>query len=791
MKNNNTYRSEVPNPIQQRNNAAYLKFNFRKKAADLPEVLFLTTYPPRECGIATYSEDLVTALNDKFKKSFHIKIAALQHAGDAYDYPHNVAYTLDTDQPESYQALAKDINASKIQLVVVQHEFGLFHGNEADFLRFLEALKKPVVLGFHTVLPNPGLTLQELVHEINRYVDGIIVMTESSKKILTEEYNIETEKITVIPHGTHLVKPADKGALKEKYGVSGRKILSTFGLLSSGKCLETTLNALPEIVKSEPDVLFLIIGKTHPSVVKHEGEVYREKLVSRIAALGLENHVKFVNKYLGLEELLEYLQLTDIYLFTSKDRNQAVSGTFSYAISCGCPIISTPIPHAVEVLEGGAGIIVDFENPQQLGEQVIRLLADEQLRTNISLNGIHKLAPTVWENSALAHAALFKKISREKIRLYYKIPPINLRHFKNLTTPFGMLQFSLINQPDIQSGYTLDDNARALVAICEHYKQFGDKADLRYIELYFDFIKYCLQEEGYFLNYVDYDQKFTAQNNENLADSNGRAVWALGYMISMGDLLPDRLMYDARKTFRKAVSNVFKIHSPRAIAFIIKGIHYSNLANHSDEYTSIMKYLADRLVQMFLHESKPDWQWYESYLTYGNSILPEAMLCAYIETGNITYKNVAKASFDFLLSTIFKDDTIKVVSNKGWLHNHNKSLEVPNGGEQPIDVAYTILALGTFFKVFNDVGYLQKMETAFNWFLGKNHLKQIVYNPVTGGCCDGLEETHVNLNQGAESTISYLLARLEMEKQFSRVAIKNSYSRNLSTYKAQNTSLTS
>lgn len=783
------FSSDLANASAQLKNAAYLNFNFRKRTADLPEILFVTSYPERECGIATYSEDLVAALNDKFRKSFNLKIAALQHTGDQYNYPDNVQYILNTDDGQSYKMLAKNINNSNIQLVVIQHEFGLFRGNESDFLRFLEAIKKPIALGFHTVLPNPGLSLQESVLEINRLVDSVIVMTEASKKILVSEYDIEPKKIAVIAHGTHLVKPVDQQILKEKYHVSGRKVLSTFGLLSSGKSLETTINALPQIIKKEPETLFLIIGKTHPGVVKHEGEVYRESLMARIAELGIENHVRFVNKYLGLEELLEYLQLTDIYLFTSKDRNQAVSGTFSYAISCGCPIISTPIPHAVEVLEGGAGVIVDFEDPQQLGDQVIRLLGDDELRRQIALNGIHKLAPTVWENSALAHINLFKKLSHQKIRLHYKIPPINLRHLKHMTTHFGVVQFAQINKPDMDSGYTLDDNARALVAICQHYKMAKDKADLKYIQLYYNFIKYCLQDEGYFLNYVDEHKRFTPQNNENLADSNGRAIWALGCLLAMNEQLPPELIYDAKRTFQKALTNVFKIHSPRAIAFIIKGIYYSNMAFPSDENTSILKYLADRLVQMYLHESKPDWQWYESYLTYGNSILPEAMLCAYIETGNLAYKNIAKASFDFLLSTIFKDNMIKVVSNKGWLHHHNKSLLVPNGGEQPIDVAYTILALSTFFRVFNDVDYLQKMETAFNWFLGKNHLRQIIYNPVTGGCCDGLEEHHINLNQGAESTISYLLARLEMENQFSRIAIKNSY--NVSQYRLQNRTLSS
>jgi Glycosyl transferases group 1 len=523
---------------------------------------------------------------------------------------------------------------------------------------------------------------------------------------------------------------------------------------------------LRSIVKQHPEVLFLVIGKTHPNVIKNEGEKYRSNLEARITALQLNDNVKFINQYLPLDQLLEYLQLTDIYLFTSKDRNQAVSGTFSYAISCGCPIISTPIPHAVEVLENGTGIIIDFENPKQLAEQVNILLDNEQLRSAISSNGIHKLAPTAWENSAIAHALLFEKIAEEKIDLHYKIPAINLNHFKNLTTSFGMIQFSIINQPNINSGYTLDDNARALVAMCQHFELTRDIADLEYIDLYFNFIKYCLQPEGYFLNYVDINKKFTKQNSENLADSNGRAIWALGYLISISDLLPDELVEKTKKTMQLALVNVHKIHSPRAMAFIIKGIYYCNKKNASVENIIILKHLADKLVQMYRHETNDNWLWFESYLTYGNSILPEAMLCAHLAIDTPIYKEIAKTSLDFLLSKIFNKNAINVISNKGWLHNNNKLHEEKIGGEQPIDVAYSIIALSKFYDAFHDEDYLEKMEIAFDWFLGKNHLQQIIYNPCTGGCYDGLEDTYINLNQGAESTVSYLMARLTIEKYF-------------------------
>ncbi|MEO8234154.1 MAG: glycosyltransferase [Flavobacterium sp.] len=765
-------RTKVKNPNRnefstkkQFKNSSHFKSNIQKNENSLSEVLFITSYPPRECGIATYSEDLIKALNNKFQQSFKIKVCALESEFEKHNYSNEVNYVLETDNQNSYLELAEDINENEnISMVLIQHEFGLFRTNEEDFIQFLKSLNKPIVVVFHTVLPNPSLTEQKMLQEIDNCTNSFIVMTNASSKLLVEDYQINQDKISVIPHGTHLVEHSNKDVLKEKYGVAGRKIISTFGLLSSGKCIETSINALRTIVKKHPEVLFLVIGKTHPTVVKKEGEKYRENLEARITALQLNRNVKFINNYLPLNELLEYLQLTDIYLFTSKDRNQAVSGTFSYAISCGCPIISTPIPHAVEVLENGTGIIIDFENPIQLAEQVNHLLDDEQLRKNISANGIHKLAPTAWENSAIAHALLFKKVSNEEIKLHYKVPEINLNHFKDLTTKFGMIQFSVINQPDINSGYTLDDNARALVAMCQHFELEKSENDLVYIDKFFNFIKFCLQAEGYFLNYVDENKKFTKQNSENLADSNGRAIWALGYLVSISDLLPDELAENAKKTLQLSLGNVCKIHSPRAMAFIIKGIYYNNTKNYSEDNVNILKHLSDKLVQMYKHENDENWHWFESYLTYGNSILPEAMLCAFLATGNQVYKEIARASFDFLLSKIFKNNVIKVVSNKGWLHNNNELHQEKIGGEQPIDVSYSIIALSKFYDAFHEEDYLQKMEIAFNWFLGQNHLNQIIYNPCTGGCYDGLEDTYINLNQGAESTVSYLMARLTIEK---------------------------
>jgi glycosyltransferase involved in cell wall biosynthesis len=727
------------------------------------EILFITSYPPRECGIATYSQDLIKALNNKFSNSLSLKVCALESGEADLKYTDEVKYILKTSLADSYEKLASKINKDdQIKIVLIQHEFGFYIKQENAFLQFLSRISKPVVIVFHTVIANPAEQLKAKIISIAAACEAIIVMTHNSAEILLKDYGLPGDKISVIAHGTHLVPHLNKESLKAKYGIRGRKVLTTFGLLSSGKNIETTLKALPVIIKTNPDVLFLVIGKTHPEVLKEEGERYRRSLEEMVNHYNLTQNVRFINSYLALPELLEYLQLTDVYLFTTNDPNQAVSGTFAYAMSCGCPIISTPIPHAKEVLTEDTGIIIDFCNSQQLADGVLRLLNNTLLRRNIRINTLQKIVSSALENSAVEHTMLFRKIGKDIITIHYDLPLINLNHLKQLTTDTGIIQFSKINQPDLCSGYTLDDNARALVAFSMHLILTGDDESLWYIDRYISFIKYCLQPDGNFLNYVDIENNYSAQNRDvNLEDSNGRALWALGYVVSEKGLLPERLVSEAISIIKKAFPHVESIHSPRAMAFAIKGLYLYQKSIRSSANLHLVKTLANRLVQLYKNESDDTWQWFEGSLTYANSILPEAMVYAWLLTGEKKYKEIALSSFDFLLSKTFNENGIEVISNKRWLI---KGQTANHFGEQPVDVAYTIMTLSRFYDAFGDEEYLIKMETAFNWFLGHNRLHQIVYNPCTGGCYDGLEETHVNLNQGAESSLSYLLARLTVEK---------------------------
>ncbi len=729
------------------------------------EILSLTSYPPRECGIATYSQDLLQAINRKFS-SLSMRVCALEEGNQPRRYPPEVKYTLKSGQLDEYTGLARVINEDHaIEMVLIQHEFGLFGGEYGEYLlQLLYSLRKPVSLVFHTVLPEPEGKRKAIVRALGKGCDTIVVMTSYASNLLQNVYDIPGSKISVIPHGTHVVPWKDKKQAKIRYQLEGKLVLSTFGLLSSNKSIETALEALPELVRHFPNVVYLVLGRTHPVVVAHEGEAYRSFLKEKAHILGIEKHVRFVNKYLTLSELLDYLHLTDIYFFTSKDPHQAVSGTFAYAMGTGCPVISTPIPHALEMLQGDAGFIIDFRQAGQLADAALRLLKDEELRKHMGNNALHQTRASSWENTAISYARLLRgqdgKSKGEK--LVYRIPRVSLKHLYRLSTPMGMIQFANISTPDPGSGYTLDDNARALIALCMQQELNKNKEHLPLLSCYLDFIAYCQQANGRFLNYVDKDHVFHIQNRYiNLEDSNGRALWALGVLLAHQDFLPASLVKKAKNVFDASLWWIAETESPRAIAFIIKGLYHYYLISGREAIKSLIRMLADKLVHKYNDMADTSWEWFEEYLTYANSSLPEALLYAFLTTKEPAYKMIARSTFEFLIGQLFTEGGIKVISNRGWYHKNH----VPEKyGEQPIDVSCTIQALALFHKVFKDVRYLEKMETAFSWFLGNNHLRQIIYNPASGGCYDGLEERQVNLNQGAESTVCYLMARLTLEK---------------------------
>lgn len=727
------------------------------------EILVMTSYPPRKCGIATYSQDLIHALLNKYNEDFTIKVCTLEDENQQFSYSSPVTFCLKTWIPQDYIRLAREINVNmNIRLIYLQHEFGLFHGSYGNhIIYFLKEIKAKVITTFHTVLANPDLELLEVVTLIARYSQCIIVMTKSAALILKKDYLIDEDKIQVIAHGIHLIKPP--GAInRTNLPFPDKIILATFGLISEGKSIETALLALPRIIKKFPNVLYLIIGKTHPQVLLREGEKYRDSLKQNVQELDLQKHVLFINKFLSLEVLLEYLQRTDIYLFTSKDRTQTVSGTLTYALAAGCPVVCTPIPHAVELTEN-SGIHFDFQNPVKLAAAVLKLLVDPVLAGNMSLNALHKTSAMAWQNSAIAHLDIARKnLAAFDFNPELKLPGISLNHLRRMTTSFGIIQFAHIAEPDLDSGYTLDDNARALIVLSNNFKLTGNFGDLFLINIYIEFILFCLQEDGTFLNYVTREHQFFEKNrSENLEDANGRAIWALGEFLSLKHIISSHIQIEVEQVLQDIHPMIRKLQSPRAIAFAIKGLCCFYQFRKQPETLALIEELAAILATKYQEQASENWYWFEPYLTYANALLPEAMLLAAKCTQNSDYRFIAVKSFDFLLSVTHSTEPISMISNTG---KYCKGQIKKPYGQQPIEYAYTILALDAFYEEFGHEHYFKKLLTTFNWFLGENHLKQIIYNPCSGGCYDGLEKDQVNLNQGAESTISYLLARLTIEK---------------------------
>lgn len=733
-----------------------------KKISNKSKIVFLSTFPPTQCGIATYTQDTIKGITDVFGKSITCEICELV---DKPQTNPTQAFTLNTKERAEYTKVAEEINKDKnVKLVHIQHEFGLFGGNYGDhLLDFLNAVKKPLTYTFHSVIPNPNNELKTFVKLLLSYSNSVFVMTNQSKEILIKDYDINEDIITTVPHGTHIVIYEEPAQAKAKFDIENKIVLSTFGLLGEGKNIETGLQALAKIVEKEPNVLYLIIGKTHPNLIKDGVDTYRDKLEAIVDELNLHNNVRFINQYLDTEELLEYLKATDIYLFTSKDPNQAVSGTFAYAMSCACPMVASKIAHTKEVLTSDCGVLVDIGNVDQFAEETLKLISDENLRREMGINAFTKMRASSWENAALTHMDTYKKLIENPSDIKYSYPDIQLRHIKRLTTDLGIIQFSKISVPDLESGYTLDDNARALIAFCMHYKLTRDKDDLPYILIYLDFIERCQKPKGNFINYVDQENREHIEQNAevNLEDSNARAIWALGTVVSNSDILPENISKKAAKCFLNSLKWAENIQSPRSIGFATKGLYLYHNAIPNLYVAAIINKLNAKLLANYEDTATEDWQWFENYLTYGNGILPESMLYAYLITNKPVYKKVALDSLDFLLSKTFTDGNFKAISNQSWYH---KGSEPQQYGEQPIDVTYTIQTLNAFYNAFETPEYRKKMKIAFNWFLGKNHLNQIMYNPVSGGGYDGLEKNNVNLNQGAESTVCYLTARLIMEK---------------------------
>lgn len=738
-----------------------------------PSILYVSSYPPRECGIATFTKHLTEAIDKEYAPELKSRIMAINDNGTSiYLYSKKVQYKLQETRLPDYIELANDINRQPdIKLVNIQHEYGLFGGEWGDYLlMFLELVKKPVVMTCHTVLPNPKAKVVELTKAIGEKADGIIVMTKTAARLLVKKYGVPKSKISVIPHGVDHIPFPFKTRAKAKVDMQGKIVLSTFGMLNRDKGIEYAIEALPEVVAKYPNVVYLVLGATHPVIRKQEGEKYRNFLKRTVKKFKMEDNVKFYDKYLTDEEKIDYLKATDIYISPTLNPRQSVSGTISEALSCACPIIATKNQYAKDVIDDGRGFLVDFRNSVQIRDALFKMLDDKSMREEMKKNAYFYSRHMTWQNVAMNYFEAFNKFAKIVPRRQDKMPPINLSHIRNLTDNEGMIQFANHTKPDPYSGYCVDDNTRALLG-CALYHDLKPHANImKLMQIYFNFLKKAQKSNGKFYNFIGYHKNHSDMGESE--DSYGRAMWAMGYLMA-SQQAPDDMKKTARNLWNRSIKWAEELESLRAISFTILGLGHmielairSNNIKDEDKYRALVKRLADKLVKHYQKTSAPlpedikPWHWFENFLTYSNFKMPEALFRAYQITKNKTYLQIAEESMKFLTDITIESGYFAPIGQDGW---YFRNKERAYFDQQPEDASSAVEGLVSAYKATGKKIYADQARLCFNWFLGKNYLSQMIYDEATGGCYDGMGRNSINFNQGAESTISYFLARLAIE----------------------------
>ncbi len=734
----------------------------------------ITTYPPRECGIATFTENLVRALpkeTEGKKEDTSIFVVAMTDK-EGYAYPDIVKYSIRESHQKDYLKAADFINYSA-DICILQHEFGIFGGTSGVYiLPLLNRLKVPLMVTFHTVLKEPSFSEKAILTEIGRKANKIVVMSKIAVNFLVDIYHLPRKKITIIQHGFPEFDYQNHDYYKQKFHLENKIPLMTFGLLSRGKGIETVIRALPPVVKKFPNIVYLIVGKTHPGVVKISGEEYRHFLKRLVQKNSLEKHVVFIDNFLQEQDLCAYLSAADIYITPYPNEAQITSGTLAYAAGSGATVVSTPYWHATELLDKGRGVLFPFNDHEELANVLLHLLTHPAYMKIIRKRAYTYGQKITWP----LQGKKYLKVAEQAVRLYQSpktysekvvdptlLPSLNISHIQRLTNSTGILQHARYNIPNYHYGYCLDDNSRALLVMNVVYDRQKEPDAINFMSTYLSYINYMQNPDGTFHNFLGYDHKIL--DKESSEDAFGRTVWALGYLL---DHPPNDAFFQiALKIFASAKEHFKQLKSLRGIVNTLMGIkYYLDRFSWDEEMVSVMTTLADKLITAFEKESDEEWQWFEPVLTYDNGLLPAALFCTYEKTEREKYLKVAEKSMNFLESVVFKGDHIALIGNDGWFHKGGKRARF---SQQPIDAMAMVLMYEKAYLVTeNKKDYLHKMFTSFMWFLGENDLRIPLYDYETKGCCDGLEKTGVNRNQGAESMLAYLLSHLTVLEAFEK-----------------------
>jgi glycosyltransferase involved in cell wall biosynthesis len=750
------------------------------KACKLPlptRIAFVGNYLPRECGIATFTTDLCTALATEYGEGRLFAIP-VNDPESSYAYPERVRLELEQEDPISYERAAEFLNFNGNDLVCLQHEYGIYGGIAGrHILTFMRRLRMPVVTTLHTVLRNPDSNQRMVLEEIARLSDRLVVMSEQAAQCLSEVYAVPNDKIDIIPHGVPDFQFMDPNYFKDRFGTEGKSVLLTFGLLSPNKGIENVIRALPAILEKHPNVVYVVSGATHPHIRRREGERYRDGLRALAEQLGVASQVIFNNRFVSAEELVELVSTADIYITPYRQEAQAVSGTLAIALGAGKAVVSTPYWHAKELLADERGVIVPFENPDALAEAVLRLLDNDAERHAMRKRAYLHSRETIWPKTARKYMASFQRARFERTlqpkaahkddiagNPFDNLPVLNTAHMLNLTDDTGILQHAIFSVPNASEGYTTDDNARALIVsvLLDAYPaQAGTRKYPNLSHRYLAFLWLAFNTStGRFRNFLGYDRKWLEDADSE--DSHGRALWSLGNVL--GHSRNAGLRGAAGRLFEAAVPAALTFTSPRAWAFCILGMQaYLDWFPGDRAIQGSRNTLANRLLDIYERSHSETWKWFEKSLSYSNARLSQALILAGWRSDNQRMIEVGMDSLKWLVGEQHRDDAeifVPIGSDGFFIEGSEKA----RFDQQPVEACATVSACLEVYRLTEEDPWLEEAQHVFRWFLGKNDLGVALYDETTGGCRDGLHPDRINENQGAESTLSFLMALLEMRE---------------------------
>lgn len=744
---------------------------------------YISTYPPRECGIATFNSNLMKAIDSNMPGgacSSEGCVVALNDSDDAfeYKYPKDVGFVIRQNQQRDYSAAAAFLNTGNADICILEHEFGIYGGESGIYiLPMLHRLKKPLISILHTILDHPSFIQKIIIQEIAQQSELVVVMSKRSVESLVNIYGLSRDKISMIEHGVPDREAAVPNPVKQLSAFLDHKVLLTFGLINRNKGLETVIKALPFIVDRHPEVMYVVLGNTHPGVIRNSGEEYREELKKLSIKLGVETHISFINKFVSEDELVNYLSAADIYITPYVNEAQSTSGTLSYAVGAGAAVLSTPYWHASELLADNRGKFFQFKDYEQLGWLVTGLLDNpeelSQIRSNAYNHGLTTRWPIIgaqyisMAKNALARPVL-KQHAKKRIIDPELIPPFSLNHVKRLTDDTGIVQHAKYGIPNLKEGYCLDDNSRALIMALMAFKQNKSKEALDLLPIYLSFIHYMQRDDGNFRNFLHFNRSYMDEIGSE--DSFGRTVWALGYVIQHA---PNNSYREfAQELFHRSVPHFSHLSDLRGMANALIGISYYLKVNPGDESLLLeLNYLTAKLVRAYDESSDEKWKWFEETLTYDNAILVLALLHSCEINADDRVQAIALEALTFLDKTCFKQDCLMPVGNNGW---YSRGKEMTMYDQQAIEAMAMVLMYFQAYLSTQETRYIEKTYLSYRWFLGENTLRAPLYDRETQGCCDGLEQSGINRNQGAESTLAYMISHitvlqaLELEYQYEK-----------------------